>query len=81
MRGGAGTATTATTTTATTKKCPDEDAKMMRSLVQPLVEIFPLLKWRGRRWRCRKHLDESVDGSADETLDRCVVYKLHLPRE
>ena len=72
---------TATTTTVTTKKCQEEDANMRRSLVYPLVEILPLIQWIGRRWRCRQHLDESVDGSAYETLDRCVVYKLHLPRE
>ena len=80
-RGGAGTTTPATTTTATTNKCQDEDAKMMRYLVYPLVEIVPLMQWRGRNWRCRQHLDESVGGSADETLDRCVVYELHFPRE
>ena len=79
--GGPSTATTATTTTVTTKKCQEEDANMRRSLVYPLVEILPLIQWIGRRWRCRQHLDESVDGSADETIDRCVVYELHLPLE
>ena len=80
-RRGPGTAATATTTTATTKKCQAKYDKMMRSLVYPLVEIVSLMQWRGRRWRRRQHLDESVDGSADETLERFVVYELHLPRE
>ena len=63
------------------EKCQDEDAKMMISLVYPLVDIVPLMQWIERRCRCRQHFYESVDGIADETLDRCVVYELHLPRD